>query len=308
MYVFGIDIGGTNIKIGFFDLDCKLIDKWSIKSNYETIFIDLASSIKKYLKKKGISLLEVKGFGIGVPGQVKNNIAVRCVNLNWNNINVKEEFLKALGAEAEVVVENDANLAAYGEYYNENEKYQNLILITLGTGVGSGIIVNGEILRGAKGLTGEIGHIRVDKQFNFECNCGGSGCLETVASANGILKLANYLQITKAKGKIYKSTKHVIECARIGDKIAGEAFDIACQNLAKVMAILSLVTDPEAILFGGGVSGAGDFLLEGIKKHFMMECLDNSKNIEIRLSRLLNDAGIYGGAALITKLIKKGEK
>lgn len=306
MYVFGIDVGGTSIKIGFFTEERNLLDKWSIKTNKNTLFQDLATSLKNYCIEKNINITDIIGYGIGIPGVVKNNVALRCVNLGWYNVNVKEEFKKAIGYDAEVVVFNDANLAAYGEYSQYDDKFDTIVFMTLGTGVGGGIISNGYIQEGANGMFGEIGHIQIDNEFNFECTCGKKGCLETVSSATGILRLANYFAIQKNK-ELYPSCKEVMENSKKGDIIALRAIDVACMNIGKALAMLSLIMDPNAFIIGGGVSEAGDFLIEKIKKYFQKECFETSKNVDILLSNLKNDAGIFGGAALVIKKRKEGK-
>lgn len=302
MYAFGIDIGGTKIKIGLFDKKHKLLDKWSIDTKSDTLFTDLANSILDYCHSSNINLDDIIGYGIGVPGYVKNNIALNCVNLKWKNVDVIKEFQKVIGYKANVSLLNDAKLAAYGEYDIHNGKYNSIVFITLGTGIGSGIITDGVIQEGAHGLCGEIGHIIIDEKFNFKCSCGRTGCFETIASATGILRVANYLlDKNNIKGNKFTNTKEVFDKASEGDKIAIEAVDIASEYIAKVFSMLSLVINPDAFIIGGGVSAAGDFLLERIKKYYNQYCLAEASHVDILISELRNDAGIYGSSALIIK-------
>lgn len=307
MYVFGIDVGGTSIKIGIFTEDRKLVDKWSIETNKETLFQDLASSLKEYCLNNNIVQDDILGYGIGIPGVVKKKVALKCVNLGWENVNIASEFKKAMGHKVKVLVYNDANLAAYGEYSLYDHKYDTIVFMTLGTGVGGGIISNGYIQEGANGLFGEVGHLRIENEFQFPCSCGKTGCLETVSSATGILRLANYFA-EKENQKSYSSCKEVVDAAKNNDPIASKAFDIACKNIGKALAMLSLVIDPNAFIIGGGVSDAGMFLIDNIKKHFDEECFMTSKNVDVLLSNYRNDAGIFGGAALIIKNKKRGKK
>ena len=304
MYAFGIDIGGTKIKIGIFDDKHKLIDKWSINTCSKTLFSDLSSSILEYCHINRIDKKDILGYGIGVPGYVKNNIALNCVNLGWRNVDVAKEFRKAIGYDANVSLLNDAKLAAYGEYTNSNGKYSSLVFVTLGTGIGGGIITDGVIQEGAHGLCGEIGHIVIDNEFKYKCSCGKIGCFETLASATGILRVANDLveksNLSLAE-KYFLSAKDVIDSAKEGNEIAQQALDIACKYIGKVFAILSLAINPNAFIIGGGVSAAGDYLLEKIKKYYYLECFSDANQVDIVLSQLKNDAGIYGASALIIK-------
>lgn len=302
MFVFGIDVGGTNIKIGLFNDNIELLDNWLIPTNPNTIFEDIANNIKEYCANKNINLDQILGYGIGIPGLVREGIALNCVNLNWKNVNVINEFKKAIGYDAEVVVANDANLAAYGEFSLYEGKYRQIILITIGTGVGGGVITNGEIIEGANGLSGELGHIRIDNDFKYKCSCGKIGCLETVASATGILRLANrFAEIETNKKDTYASTKEVVDLARKNDKNALKAFHLACHNIAKALAMISVTLNPDAFVIGGGVSAAGEYLVNTIKEYYLLECFESAKEIDILLSKLRNNAGITGGAALVKK-------
>ena len=306
MFVFGIDIGGTNVKLGLFNDKLELVDNWLIPTNPSSLFEEIALNIKEYCANKNISFDQVLGYGIGIPGLVRDGIALNCVNLNWKNVNVVEEFKKAIGYDALVVVANDANLAAYGEYSLYKGKYRQIILITIGTGVGGGVITNGEIIEGANGLSGELGHIRIDNDYKYQCCCGKIGCLETIASATGILRLANRFAEAETKNpNTYSSTKEVIDLAKQNDKNALKAFHIACHNIAKALAMISVTLNPDAFVIGGGVSAAGEFLVNTIKEYYLLECFEGAKEIDILLSKLRNDAGITGGAALI---MKRGEK
>lgn len=307
MYIFGIDVGGTSIKIGFFDSNNVLIEKWSIKTNKDTLFIDLTNNIKEYLEKKNIGFEQILGYGIGIPGIIKNKIALSCVNLNWSNVNVENEFRSAIGYDAYVEVYNDANLAAYGEY-SLYDNYDTIAFITLGTGVGGGVVSEGIIQEGANGQFAEFGHIKIDHEFNFNCCCGNHGCLETLSSATGITKLANHLCRIKNIDKQFHNCKEVVDASKNDDEIAKKAFNIACENIAKALEMLSVIIDPNAFIIGGGVSEAGEYLIETIREYFLHICSQNSKKINILLSKLRNDAGITGGAALITNKIKGGNK
>ncbi|MDE6047796.1 MAG: ROK family protein [Anaeroplasmataceae bacterium] len=286
MYIFGIDIGGTSVKIGMFEDTFDLLDQWEIPTHPENLFEEVADDIKAHLKKKEISFAQVFGYGIGIPGMVKSGIAISCVNLGWQNVDVKKEFSKALGYDARVYVFNDANIAAFGEASYLNSKWDSVIFITLGTGVGGGIIFHHEIVEGANGLGGEIGHICIDDTYHFTCGCGKTGCLETVASATGMIRLAQHYKDKLSSRLNFNSklaAKDIIDAAKEEDPLASHVFDEACQALAKAMANLSVIINPDAFIIGGGVSNAGVFLLERIQKHYLNLCLEQAKHTKINM-------------------------
>ena len=310
MYIFGIDIGGTSVKIGFFKDSFELLEQWEIPTHSNSLFKDIAENIKAYISKKKISFEEIFGYGLGIPGMVKNGIAISCVNLGWENVDIKKEFSKALGYDARVYVFNDANLAALGEASYLNSKWESVIFITLGTGVGGGIIFHQEIIEGADGLGGEIGHMHIDDKYNFTCGCGKVGCLETIASATGIVRLAKYYQNKFSTSLDFNqiTTKDIVDAAKANDPLASYAFDEACQALAQAMANLSVIINPDAFIIGGGVSNAGTFLRERIQSHYTNKCLEQATHTKINLAVLKNNAGIYGACAYLIKKKHEVEK
>ncbi|MDE5546948.1 MAG: ROK family protein [Anaeroplasmataceae bacterium] len=302
MYIFGIDIGGTSVKIGMFKDTFELLDQWEIPTHPENLFEEVVDNIKNYLNKKEITFAEIFGYGIGIPGMVKSGIAISCVNLGWKNVDVKKEFSKALGYDARVYVFNDANIAAFGEASYLNSKWDSVVFITLGTGVGGGIIFHQEIIEGADGLGGEIGHICIDDKYRLTCGCGKTGCLETIASATGMLRLAQHYRDklpTKLDFNRKLVAKDIIDAAKEEDSLASFVFDEACQALAKAMANLSVIINPDAFIIGGGVSNAGVFLLDRIRKHYLNLCLKQAEHTKINLAVLKNNAGIYGACAYL---------
>lgn len=310
MYIFGIDIGGTSVKIGFFRDSFELLEQWEVPTHSNDLFEEVAESIKAYLEKKRITFSEVYGYGIGIPGMVKNGIAMSCVNLGWENVDIKKEFSKALGYNARVCVFNDANLAALGEASYLNSKGDSIIFITLGTGIGSGIIFHQEIIEGADGLGGEIGHLHIDDKYKFTCGCGKVGCLETIASATGMVRLAKYYQNKFPTSLDFNhiTTKDIVDAAKADDPLAAYVFDEACQVLAQAMANLSVIINPDVFIIGGGVSNAGVFLLERIQKHYINKCLEQATHTKINLAVLKNNAGIYGACAYLIKKKHEVEK
>ena len=303
MIIFGIDIGGTSIKIGLFQENGELVEQWQIPTNPKQLFAELVSTIKEHLSIHHFTLADVYGYGIGIPGIIKNGIA-RCVNLGWDRVDIQREFQSAIGYDARVYVFNDANIAAYGEAAYANLKDETVVFVTLGTGVGGGIIINHEIVEGSNGLGGEIGHMCMDSTYNFPCSCGKTGCLETVVSARGIVNLTRFYQgkfPTKLQITDRLTAKNVIDAAKNHDKLASFVVDEACHTLGRALASIAVVLNPDAFIIGGGLSNAGSFLLEVIQRNYLEVCIEQAKDIKISLAVLKNNAGIYGACAYLIK-------
>ena len=307
-YAFGIDVGGTTCKIGFFETNGKLIDKWEIKTNTENngaaILSDIAQAVDNKLAQEGISKDDVQGVGIGVPGPVKSNGVVnRCVNLGWGIVNVEEELGNLTGLK--VKAGNDANVAALGEMWQGAAKgCKDVIMVTLGTGVGGGIIVDGKVVAGFNGAGGEIGHIQVNDDETEVCGCGRKGCLEQYTSATGIVRMANTLLNTTDRPSAlrnvqYVSAKEVFDAAKQGDELAAEIVDRHGKCLGKALAQIACVVDPEVFVIGGGVSKAGTIITDTTEKYFKEYAFHACKNTKFTLATLGNDAGMYGGACAI---------
>ena len=273
----GIDVGGTTVKIGIFGIDGSLLEKWEVptrkEENGKYILSDVAASIQEKLREQNISIEDVEGAGIGVPGPVMPDGYVEvCVNLGWRDKNPQEELQKLLGVP--VFSGNDANVAALGEMWQGGGKgYKDIVMVTLGTGVGGGVILNEKIISGKHGLGGEIGHIHVRDEEKEYCNCGGQGCLEQVASATGIAREARRVLAARKEESSMRAfgdeitAKDVLDCAKAGDELAGAVMETVSRYLGLVLAQVALTIDPEAFVIGGGVSKAGPFLLEGIQKY-----------------------------------------
>ena len=302
-YAFGVDIGGTTCKIGFFETSGKLLDKWEIKTNTanngESILSDVAQAVDNKLAQEGISKDEVQGIGIGVPGPVKSNGVVnRCVNLGWGVVNVEEGLESLTGLK--VKAGNDANVAALGEMWQGGARgSRDVVMVTLGTGVGGGIIVDGKVVAGFNGAGGEIGHITVNNDEIEACNCGQYGCLEQYTSATGIVRVAKRKldktsDETSLRGIENLTAKDVFDEAKAGDKIALGLVDEVCQILGAALSNIACVVNPEIIVIGGGVSKAGDILIETIQKHFVESSFHACRDTKFALASLGNDAGMYG--------------
>ncbi len=293
-YIVGVDVGGTTIKFGFFDDHAELLEKFSIETVITHEPQDLLDMIASTIEQK-IPLEDLLGIGIGVPGPVINGVVQGAVNLDWKIVDVKGYFQLRLPG-VNVLVHNDANIAALGEASFGERPYRNMVLITLGTGVGGGVILEGKIWSGTHGVGGEIGHMRVSED-GILCNCGLKGCLETIASATGIKRRAKHY-LERSEPSILTepfSAKAIFEAAKQGDVLALKVIEDLSETLAKALQNLAVVLDPEAFVLGGGVSHAGEFLRAKVEEKFaLMAFGQQAKNIQITLASLGNDAGIYG--------------
>ncbi|QVK19192.1 ROK family glucokinase [Mycoplasmatota bacterium] len=309
-YLYGVDLGGTTVKIGFFSIEGDLIEKFEIRTNTENsgqmILSDIAKAIETHLEKNNIDKSLVNGVGIGVPGPVSNGVVNRCVNLGWDVVNVKAD-LEAL-TNIKVGVSNDANVAGLGELWQGGGSgYSNLIFLTLGTGVGGAVVYDNQVIDGHIGAGGEIGHApTIDSPFL--CNCGKVGCLETVVSATGVVRVANKLLSEKSIDSMLRnnkslSAKMVFDAAKKNDQLAIETLEIFGRNLGFVCAVLAVTTNPQAFVFGGGVSNAGQIIIDYVKKYFDQYAFYGVKDhTEFKLAKLGNKAGIYGAAFLAKQL------
>lgn len=306
-YCFGVDIGGTTVKLGLFTTDGEIVDKWEIKTRTENqgeaVLPDIAEALREKLEEKKIDRDEVEGIGVGVPAPVNaEGVVQNTANLGWGYKEVKREMEELSGMRAEIG--NDANVAALGEMWlGAGKGRKNIVMVTLGTGVGGGIIIDGKPLVGAHGAGGEIGHLCVNYEETDHCGCGNTGCLEQYASATGITRLAN-IRLAKddAKSVLREqevSTKTVFDAVKAGDAVAKEIAEEFGKYLGHAMANLAAVADPSAIVIGGGVSKAGEVLIEYVEKNFKERAFFANKDTEFVLATLGNDAGICGAAKLI---------
>lgn len=305
---FGFDIGGTAVKAGLFNTEGKLLEKWEFATQRTNDGKDILRDVAKFAKDKIDELKLPKeaviGVGVGIPGPVtEDGQVLMLANLGLANFNLEKEMSAMTGLK--VKAGNDANVAAMGEFWMGGGKgYQNLVLVTLGTGVGGGIILNGHILSGNTGSAGEIGHILVNEEETEPCGCNKKGCLEQYASASGIVRLAKEAlkaseEASALRGVEEISAKLIFDCAKKGDKLAKEVVEEACRYLGLALSHIAQVVDPEVFVIGGGVSKAGEILTETIKKYYNSYVIASLKDKEFKLATLGNDAGIYGAAKLI---------
>lgn len=319
-YVFGIDVGGTTVKLGLFTVDGELLDKWEIPTdtaeNGEKILPDIAAAIKLKIIEKAINKSEIAGAGLGVPGPVdgKGNIK-GAVNLGWGEFNVATKLEGLL--DIPVKAGNDANVAGLGEQWKgAGEGCESMVMVTLGTGVGGSVIIDGRVLCGATGAGGEIGHIHVEDKETESCGCGNKGCLEQYSSATGIVRLAKRRIAALENGSdkdnpLYTgsslinalrtdtlSAKTIFDAVKEKDLLAVEIANEFGSYLGKGLANVADVVNPEIIVIGGGVSKAGNVVLDYTEKYFKESVFHACRNTGFALAKLGNDAGIYGAAKL----------
>lgn len=302
-YAFGVDIGGTTCKMGLFDTSGRLLDKWEIPTNKENrgagILSDVAAAVEAKLVKEGIGKDEVAGIGVGVPGPVNSQGVVSgCVNVGWGTVDVEAELGSLTGFA--VKAGNDANVAALGEMWQGGAKgCKDVIMVTLGTGVGGGIIVDGKVVAGFDGAGGEIGHITIDPAEQETCNCGRRGCLEQYTSATGIVRLAKKKLVadpreTSLRNHEPLTARDIFDEAKAKDAAALELVDEVCKILGTALSNITCVVNPEVIVIGGGVSKAGEILTERVQKYYKEAAFSACRETRFALAGLGNDAGMYG--------------
>ena len=310
-YAFGIDLGGTTAKVGLFTTAGALLEKWEVPTdsseNGVRILPNLAAAILGKMEEKGLTPDQVEGVGIGVPGPVQKSsvVPIVCANLGgWGQQDVAAN-LSALLKGLKVLVGNDANVAALGEIWMGAAKgCRSDVMVTLGTGVGGGVIVDGKVVEGAHGAGGEIGHITVNRHETATCGCGKRGCLEQYSSATGVVRCMKLLLEENPdtpctlRGTDF-AAKDVFDAARASDPLAAKEVDQMTDLLGLALASIASTTDPEVFLVGGGVSRAGDVLFQPLAAHYKEYAFKSCREIPIKQASLGNDAGIYGAVRLI---------
>ena len=306
-YGFGVDLGGTTVKIAYFDENGTLLHKWEIPTvttgGGQQILPDIAAAIDGYLQDNRIDRNTIVGIGIGVPGPVDGNGVVnKCVNLGWGVFNIAQELSRLTGFP--VKAGNDANVAALGEFWKGGgQGCRNMVFATLGTGVGGGIVIDGKLLHGAHGSGGEIGHMVLCREETERCGCGKRGCAEQYCSATGIVKMAyKHLAATDAFSSLRIleaiTCKDIFDAGKAGDAVALEILEHYYSLLGEFLADLCCVVNPEAVVLGGGVSKAGQMLIDGTLPYFKQHVFHAAANVRFSLASLGNDAGAYGAFKL----------
>ena len=307
-YCFGVDIGGTFVKLGLFTAEGELLDKWQILTRREDesshVLPDIAAALEAKLEEKGIAKADVAGIGFGTPGPVtEDGVAVCPANLDWVNKPVAKELTELTGLPARGG--NDVNVAGLGEMWRGGAKgYKNVVVVPIGTGVGAAIICNGKIITGARGAAGEVGHIHVDDEIQEPCGCKAVGCVEQFSSATGLVRMAKKAitesdRATTLRDLEEVTAKDVIDAAKAGDAVADEIFDKFCDYLGYSLAATAAVIDPEIFIIGGGVSKAGQVLVDRVQGYFKKYAWPGIRGIKFALAELGNDAGIYGAASMM---------
>lgn len=308
-YCVGVDVGGTTVKMGLFDITGSLMDKWEIVTRKEDgashVFPDIAASIRERTDRHGLTLADLTGVGMGIPGPVEEDGYVgKIVNIGLYDLNPAKE-LSALLDGVPVKAGNDANVAALGEaWLGGAQGYQNVVMFTLGTGVGGGIVMSGQLFSGSHGMGGELGHMTVNPAETEACNCGNHGCLEQYASATGVVRVARRQLMQNTGGSVLRdigelTAKDVFDAAKSGDAVAMAAVEELGRYLGLAMSWVALTVDPEVFIIGGGVSRAGQILLDVVRTNFEKNIFISDKKADVVLATLGNDAGICGAAKMV---------
>lgn len=307
-HLIGIDLGGTSTKLGLFDQDGTLVFSWAVPTrtndNGSHILEDIAESIRQTLLDRSLSLSDISGIGMGIPGLVLAGGYVEvCANLGWKDTNPQKD-LSALLDGIPVFCENDANIAAFGEMWQGSGKsFRDMVMITLGTGIGGAVILDGKIRAGRECLCGELGHIHIVEEETEPCTCGGIGCLQQVASAPGIVRTAKRLLndpniVSVLKNKSELTAKDVLDAAKENDPVASQAVEHACRYLGWILSGVTMTIEPEAYMIGGGLSAAGSFLTDKIRHYHNLFTPVVRRKPDFVIASLGNNAGIYGAAGL----------
>ena len=308
-YCFGIDIGGTTVKIGLVSAQGEIVARWEVPtrkgSDPSGLLMDVKASLEGCLAERKIEKADILGIGMTAPGPVTaDGVLHNAVNIGWGAVKLAEEAEKIIGI-SPVFIGNDARVAALGEAaFGAGRGAESMLMVTLGTGVGGGVVLNGKILMGTTGVAGEIGHITIDPYERETCGCGKKGCLEQYASATGMVRVAERFLREKDTDSVLRNldkvtAKDLWEAAENGDKLADEITDFVCDRLGSAIANAIYLVDTERIVIGGGVSAAGKFLLDKVEKAYQNKVFHHSRKKQFALAELGNDAGIRGAAALV---------
>lgn len=308
-YIYGIDLGGTTVKMGLFDGEGNMLDKWEIVTRKEEegkyILPDIAASIQKKNEERGIAKDEILGIGMGVPGPVnEDGVVLKCANLGWGIFSVAEELQKLTGVE-KIKVGNDANVAALGEQWKGGGRgFDSIVMVTLGTGVGGGVVLNGKILTGSNGAAGEIGHLTVNIHEKNVCGCGKRGCLEQYSSATAIMRDARERVANTDTPSLLRdypeiTGREIFDAYQAGDDMAEDVVNSFAEYLGLGLSHVAHVLDPDAFVLGGGVSKNGPVVADVVKEKYEKNVMFALKDKEFRLAELGNDAGMYGSVRMV---------
>lgn len=312
MVYIGVDLGGTNIAVGIVDKDGKILAEASVKTladrHWSEVIKDMGRCIQMALDKGNFKVDDVASIGIGIPGVAnqETGVVIFCTNLGWANVPLRDELQKYINKP--VYIDNDANVAALAENYaGVSAGCKSSVFITLGTGVGGGIVIDGKPWGGAHNRAGEIGHMMLIPD-GVPCTCGNNGCIERYCSATALIRMGKQACMGYPNCEIMNlcggdpdkiSAKTVIDAAKAGDKVAVRIFDEYTKYLTLMVNTITAFFDPEMIVIGGGVSHAGEILINPIReqlpRYIMFKAIPAPR---IELARLGNEAGIIGAAML----------
>ena len=307
-YCFGVDIGGTSVKIGLISEKSELLARWEIPTKAggdpTPLLLDVRASLEQCMAERGLAREDILGIGMAAPGPVTaDGVLHGCVNIGWGEVALAAMAQEVIGIHP-VLIGNDARVAALGEaIYGAGEGAKSMLMVTLGTGVGGGVVLEGRILTGESGVAGEIGHMTIDPYETEKCNCGKRGCLEQYTSATGMVRVAERFLREREDPSALRdqplSAKMLWDAAKAGDALANEIVDFSCDRLGMALANAMYLVDTERIVLGGGVCAAGEFLLEKVRAAYRRQVFAHSRNKSFALAKLGNDAGIQGAAALV---------
>ena len=307
-YGFGVDLGGTTVKLAYFDQEGAMLSKWEIPTNISDngshILPDIAAAIRGYIEENAVAFDSLIGIGIGVPGPVTpDGIVNKCINLGWGVFNIEKTLSDLTGLP--VKAGNDATVATLGECWKGGGAgCKNMVMATLGTGVGGGIVVDGRVIHGSTGAGGEIGHMVLNRNETEKCGCGKRGCVEQYCSATGIVRIAKQFLAAREDASSLRSVenltcKDIFDASAAGDALAAEILEQVYTYMGEFLANICNVVNPECVVLGGGVSKAGAPLLEGVQRYFGKYVFHAAANVRFALATLGNDAGAYGAFQLV---------
>ena len=307
-YGFGVDLGGTTVKLAYFDQEGAMLSKWEIPTNVSDngshILPDIAAAIRGYIEENNVAFDSLIGIGIGVPGPVTpDGIVNKCINLGWGVFNIEKALSDLTGLP--VKAGNDATVATLGECWKGGGAgCKNMVMATLGTGVGGGIVVDGRVIHGSTGAGGEIGHMVLNRNETEKCGCGKRGCVEQYCSATGIVRIAKQFLAAREDASSLRdlenlTCKDIFDASAAGDALAAEILEQVYTYMGEFLANICNVVNPECVVLGGGVSKAGAPLLEGVQRYFGKYVFHAAANVRFALATLGNDAGAYGAFQLV---------
>ncbi len=309
-YIYGIDVGGTTIKVGLFDfISLNLIQQTEVITPKNKDGKELVKNIYEIILecnvKYNIRNNQIVGVGIDVPCPIKKGFVENCANLDIRQIDLQSEMYKYLSNDVKVIIANDATIAAFGENASLSKPYNNAVLITLGTGVGGGIILDGKIVEGSTGFAGEIGHIKVSKDIDETCGCGSKGCLEQICGTDGIINYTKKILLEEDSSLDPETltVKSIFDAAKDNDKVALKTVHRVAEHLGIAASIISMIVEPEVFIIGGGISRAGSFLLDLVQTYYIQNARFSTGKIPFRLAKTGNDAGMIGSALLVKSLL-----